>query len=314
MMGIVWVTGGKGFIGRHLARHIAQTGATVFGIGHGLWARSDAARWSFADWLNGEIESANLSQLARLSGPPDAVFHLAGGSSVGVSLQSPQEDFSRTVATTARLLEWVRVHAASAAVVCASSAAVYGARHSEPIPETAPVMPYSPYGYHKSMMEALCRSYGENFGLNAAIVRLFSVYGEELHKQLLWDICCKLDAGDSAPLRLGGTGLEIRDWLHVSDAVSLLSMARQACSPECPVMNGGTGHGMAVMEVARTVCEAWHIPADVRFSGVARPGDPESLIADTSKAIALGFAPTVPFAQGIRRTVDWFRSRTKSPE
>ena len=91
------------------------------------------------------------------------------------------------------------------------------------------------------MMEALCRSYGENFGLRAAIVRLFSVYGEELHKQLLWDICCKLDARESAPLLLGGTGLEIRDWLHVSDAVSLLWMARQVCSPECPSMNGGPG-------------------------------------------------------------------------
>jgi UDP-glucose 4-epimerase len=313
-MPTIWITGGKGFIGRHLARRCAERGAAVAGIGHGLWPAGDAAHWSFSHWINGEIESSNLTQLARAVGPPDTVFHLAGGSSVGLSLQNPLEDFTRTVETTARLLEWTRIHAAEAKIVAVSSAAVYGASHSRPIPESAPIRPYSPYGHHKSMMEALCRSYGENFGLRAAIVRLFSVYGEELHKQLLWDICCKLDARESAPLLLGGTGREIRDWLHVSDAVSLLWMARQACSPECPAMNGGTGQGTAVMEVARTVCEAWHAAVEVRFSGLARPGDPERLIADTAKATSMSFAPAVPFVQGIRRTVDWFRSRAQRAE
>ena len=313
-MPIIWITGGKGFIGRHLARRCAEGGAAVFGIGHGSWPAGDARHWSVSHWINGEVESSNLSQLASISGPPDTVFHLAGGSSVGVSLQSPLEDFTRTVETTARLLEWARIHAAETKIVAVSSAAVYGAGLSGPIPESAPTRPYSPYGYHKSMMEALCRSYGENFGLKAAIVRLFSVYGEELHKQLLWDICCKLDGEASAPLLLGGTGREIRDWLHVSDAVSLLWMARQACSPGCPVLNGGTGHGTAVMEVARSVCEAWQAPVEIRFSGLARPGDPESLVADTAKAISMGFGPAVTFAQGVRRTVDWFRSRGQRPD
>ena len=104
-------------------------------------------------------------------------FISRGGSSVGLSLQNPLDDFTRTVETTARLLEWTRIHAAEAKIVAVSSAAVYGGGHSRPIPESAPIRPYSPYGHHKSMMEALCRSYGENFGLRDAIVRLFSVYG-----------------------------------------------------------------------------------------------------------------------------------------
>ncbi len=310
-MPIIWITGGKGFIGRHLSRRCAEAGAAVFGIGHGSWPAGDARHWSVSHWINGEIESSNLSQLAGISGRPDTVFHLAGGSSVGISLQSPLEDFTRTVETTARLLEWVRIHAAETKIVAVSSAAVYGAGHTGPIPESARVRPYSPYGHHKSMMEALCHSYGENFGLSAAIVRLFSVYGEELHKQLLWDICCKLDGGRSAPLELGGTGREIRDWLHVSDAVSLLWMARQACSPGCAVLNGGTGRGTTVTEVARTVCDAWQAPVEIRFSGLARAGDPERLIADTARAAAMGFTPAVSLAEGTRRTVDWFRSRAR---
>lgn len=307
-MPTIWITGGKGFIGRHLARYIAGERASVFGIGHGFWTTEDAARWSFSHWINGEIESSNLSQLAHISGLPDAVFHLAGGSSVGASLQSPHEDFSRTVETTARLFDWIRMHSASSAVLCVSSAAVYGSGHSGNIPESAPVAPYSPYGYNKSMMESISRSYGENFGLNVAIVRLFSVYGAELQKQLIWDICRKLDAGASGPLELGGTGNEVRDWIHVSDAARLLWLAQRACSGHCPAVNGGTGRGISVRDVASAVCGAWNLPAGLRFSGVGRPGDPHSLVADTTRSKSLGFEPMMPFDQGIAEVVAWFRN------
>lgn len=304
----IWITGGRGFIGRHLARY-AGAHAAVFGIGHGFWPQDEAGRWSFAHWVNGEIESSNLHQLLRISGVPETVFHLAGGSSVGLSFQNPQEDFSRTVETTARLLEWLRAHAPTAGLVGVSSAAVYGAGHEGCIPETAAIEPFSPYGYHKAMMESLARSYGRHFGLRTALVRLFSVYGPELEKQLIWDICTKLAAGGDAPLVLGGTGRELRDWLHVCDAVRLLWLARTSCDPECAVINGGTGRAMAVMEVARTVCDAWGSRAELRFSGVVRPGDPQSLVADVARARSIGFTPLVPFEQGGRDTVEWFRSR-----
>lgn len=306
-MSTIWITGGRGFIGRNLARYIASQRATVFGIGHGLWAPTDAAQWSFAHWTNGEIEPANLSQLSGLSGLPDAIFHLAGGSSVGVSFQNPQEDFTRTVETTVRLLEWVRIHSPHTSVVCASSAAVYGAKRSGQIEEAAPAVPYSPYGFNKSMMEAVGRSYAENFGLHVALVRLFSVYGAGLEKQLVWDICCKLHSSGSNPLLLGGSGAEIRDWLHVSDAAKLLWLAREACGTGCEIINGGTGTGTAIREVAERVCRAWNSSAEVRFSGIARAGDPESLVADISRARALGFEPAVALSAGIPQTVEWFR-------
>jgi UDP-glucose 4-epimerase len=306
-MSTIWITGGKGFIGRNLARYVATQRAVVVGIGHGMWPAADAAKSSFSHWTNGEIESANLSQMARMFGPPDAIFHLAGGSSVGLSFQNPQEDFSRTVETTARLLEWVRIHAALAKIVCVSSAAVYGAGHRDRIAENVPVSPYSPYGFNKSMMELVSRSYAENFGLQVALVRLFSVYGAELEKQLLWDICCKLDAGGLHPLQLGGHGTELRDWIHVADASKLLWLVKDVCSAQCTVLNGGTGIGTAIKDVAEQVCRAWNVSADIHFSGIARPGDPEALIADISRAKDFGFEPVIPFARGISETVDWFR-------
>jgi UDP-glucose 4-epimerase len=309
IMTTIWITGGKGFIGRHLARLTAGQGDRVLGIGHGLWPVEEAGKWGYANWCNGEIEAANLSQLARTSGLPDIVYHLAGGSSVGASLQNPQEDFRRSVASTSQLFEWLRLNAPDACVVSVSSAAVYGTGHAGPISEDAVIAPYSPYGSHKAMMEGLCRSYAENFGLRVAVVRLFSVYGAGLEKQLIWDLCCKLAATKNSAALLGGTGRELRDWLHVFDAAALLALVRAQCDVSCPAINGGTGFSTSIREVAEMVCETWGGGIRAEFSGVARKGDPASLVADCAKASLLGFKPRVMLAEGIREAVDWYKSR-----
>ena len=120
----------------------------------------------------------------RACGLPSTVFHLAGGSSVGLSIAQPFEDFSRTVSSTARLLEWLRGAAPDCRLIVASSAAVYGAKYVGPIPENAAPAPMSPYGEHKLMMEQLCRSYAITFGLRSTVVRLFSVYGPQFAKAI----------------------------------------------------------------------------------------------------------------------------------
>src|SRR6201998_2057558 len=151
----VWITGANGFIGRYLSRALADAGHTVHGVGHGAIHDSDRERLGLQSWLNGEIDAANLNSLAIAHGPPSKIFHLAGGSSVGLSIAQPFEDFSRTVASTARLLEWLRGSAPECPVIVASSAAVYGADHDGPISEDAVPAPMSPYGQHKLMMEQL---------------------------------------------------------------------------------------------------------------------------------------------------------------
>jgi UDP-glucose 4-epimerase len=172
----MWVTGANGFIGRHLVRVLADRGHAVHGIGHGAIEELDRERVGLRIWLNGEIDAANLNALAESSGLPSTIFHLAGGSSVGLSIAQPFEDFSRTVSSTARLLEWLRGSAPKCRLIVASSAAVYGAECSGPISEDAKPVPMSPYGRHKLMMEQLCRSYAVTFGLKSAVARLFSVY------------------------------------------------------------------------------------------------------------------------------------------
>src|SRR5262249_49851829 len=143
-MAQIWITGTRGFIGRHLAAWLCRQGHTVVGIGHGPWPPAEAQAWGVHRWLNAGIHGSNLQQLLRDGGLPDYIFHLGGGSSVGASIAHPYEDFTRTVATTAELLDWMRLEASNAKLICVSSAAVYGGRHTGPIREDQTLLPFSP--------------------------------------------------------------------------------------------------------------------------------------------------------------------------
>lgn len=311
-MANVWITGAHGFIGRHLAHGLASQGHSVAGIGYGAWPQAEAMRWGVSTWINGEISASNLGQMRQMAGPPDRIFHLAGGSSVGAAFASPQEDFTRTVVSTAQLLEWLRQHAPTAQIAAISSAAVYGAGHENPIDEATRPAPVSPYGTHKLMMEDLCRSYAANFGLQVVLPRLFSVYGIHLKKQLLWDLCSKLSGGGK--VELGGTGKELRDWTDIRDVVSALDQVICYASHSAPVFNLATGQATSVKEIAAMVVHNWadaHTSIQIRFSGQSRAGDPFSLVANVGQMHALGIWCAIPVTQGIAEYVKWFRNEAR---
>jgi UDP-glucose 4-epimerase len=307
----MWITGTNGFIGRHLVRVLADQGHTVHGIGHGAIEDGDRERIGLREWLNGEIDAANLNALAGRTGSPSTIFHLAGGSSVGLSIAQPYEDFSRTVPSTARLLEWLRGSAPDCRLIVASSAAVYGAEYHGPISEDAEPVPMSPYGQHKLMMEQLCRSYAITFGLRSTVARLFSVYGQHLRKQLLWDMCSRLQRGERT-LVLGGTGAEVRDWIDVRDAARLFAKIAEVPQREnYQVVNGGSGLGTTVADIAGMLVENWGSDIAVRFSGIVRPGDPFSLLADDTKLRRLPFDRQIPLERGLAEYVLWFKERAR---
>jgi UDP-glucose 4-epimerase len=275
-------------------------------VGHGLWAEADALAWGIGTWINGEIQGSNLEALVRRTTSPQAIFHLAGGSSVGTALAQPREDFSRNVLTTAELLEWVRLNAPGARVILVSSAAIYGTAHEGPLTEAAHPLPCSPYGFHKLMMEQLCESYRESYGLDITVVRLFSVYGAWLKKQLLWDLCSRLMLGTGV-VELGGSGDELRDWTDVRDVARALTFLLSPPAEPLRVINVATGVGTSVRRIAEIVLQSWDAPREVRFTRVSRSGDPFSLVADIGQLLNLGFSCTIPIEQGIGDYVTWFR-------
>jgi UDP-glucose 4-epimerase len=304
-LALILVTGARGAIGRRVVALAHARGHQVVGLGHGAWT-PDADLPPNVGWINGGIDSDNLASLARSYGLPDTVIHLAGGSLVGPSVANPGEDFRRTVQGMQHLLEWLRLANPAARVVVASSGAVCGDGHSQPIQEAAGYDPTSPYGTHKAMAEMLCRSYGRQYGMAIAVVRLFSVYGPGLRKQLIWDLGRRLVTGERE-LELGGTGHEQRDFIFIDDAAKLLLDATALATKAVPVFNGCNGQAVSIASIAGLMAAKFP-GAALRFSGNSRPGDPAYLVGDPTLAQAAGLCTETSLGDGLARTSAWISS------
>jgi UDP-glucose 4-epimerase len=297
----VVITGANGFLGRHVARCFAREGHRVLGIGHGEWPREEWELWGLSGWHRVD---AKLQTLKQYADSPSAIVHCAGSGSVAFSIENPLEDFERTTVTTAHVLEYVRLYAPSCRVVYPSSASVYGVVDGVPIREDCRLAPISQYGVHKLMSEQLVASYARLFGAPASIVRLFSLYGPGLRKQLLWDACGKFAVGNNVFM---GTGDEVRDWLHVEDAAELLLAAVDHASSDCPTVNGGSGEGVTVRDLLQhlgsSLLKATVIPG---FSGAKRVGDPSRYIADLKGAKSWNWRPRRLWRDGVAEYAAWW--------
>lgn len=299
---VVLITGLAGFIGKHVAMQAAQQGCMVHGIGHGSLADEELNLLSVVDFTESDITQEALFALDL---KPDIIIHCASSASVALSVADPSLDFSRTVISTQNLLEYIRVCTPKTKLVLPSSAAVYGSSASSPLSTTCALSPVSPYGFHKKIAEEICIQYGKCFGVNSSIVRLFSVYGPGLRRQLFWDACNKLSASVNT---FGGTGFESRDWLHVEDAASLLLAAAAHASDSPPIVNGGTSISTYISTAINLIFT--RIPNAPRpiFTGKVRIGDPSTLVADISSALKFNWSPQHSLEDGLREYVDWFLS------
>ena len=279
---------------------------SVFGLGHGHLTADEQRHWGLSRWIEADIRIDALAALLDGQQPLTALIHCAGGSAVPRSYAEPLADFKRSVDSTAEVLEFARTRpGATPRVVLASSAAVYGDQGDVDITEASACSPISPYGFHKLAAEQLCTSYSRFFNVPVTVVRLFSVYGEGLRKQLLWDACQRFELGDP---RFFGTGSELRDWIHVDDAAGLLSAAAGAPQARFALYNGG--HEQASTRELLTMLGRLFegSPAPI-FTGETHAGSPRRLTADWNHARhQLGWHPQVALAERVRRYAEWFKS------
>jgi UDP-glucose 4-epimerase len=295
-IGSVLITGAAGFIGGSLAAHFASLGVRVF-VDVQPGDAGSTRRWPLGD-----------AALLRATGGavPDAIVHAAGSGTVAKVAAQPVLELPANLAAWLAVLQFAQAHAPRARVVLLSSAALYGNAPPEPQRETDARAPVSLYGVAKAQAEQLAAYYAEQHGLAATAVRLFSVYGPGLRKQLLWDAMNKLVADHSAPARFFGTGRERRDWIHIDDVCRFMValLARAPAAPfsvyNCAGSPATTGEVLAVLaREARS--------AAPEFSGEVRAGDPASLVADCRKAERdLAWRATVPWQQGAAAYAAWF--------
>lgn len=292
----VLITGIKGFIGSNCAKYFEQKGYEVFGI--------DIVGEKTPTFLQGEVDLNNLKSFNQKF---DVIIHLAGSGTVGLAQKCPELEYTKTVGSTNHILEYIKNYNSGAKLIYASSAAVYGDLYSEPIKEYYNVNPISNYGQHKVEAENLCRNYHKNFGLDINIIRFFSIYGEGLKKQLLWDFSNRImESIHEKSLHCFGTGEETRDFIHISDALLLIELLINK-GDKFQILNGATGVETNVVDVLTLLSNELNFTGKLVFDNIIKEGDPKSLIANIDKAKELGFSPKIDWIEGMKRYVNWFR-------
>lgn len=296
----VLVTGGGGFIGGHLVRRLVSLGSRVLSLGghRGSINLVDGAHYIFGDISQDTLETVKCQ--------PATVFHLAGGASVKESITDPPKDFLKTVYSSVLLLDYLRRHWPNAQFVYVSSAAIYGeAQHNEANHNLA-CLPLSPYGVHKQLVESLLLDHARMYGTRSAVVRPFSVYGAGLRKQLLWDALEKARRGT---FEFYGSGVELRDWVSVSDLVQCLLLVSEHAEVTVPVYNAGTCRGTTVRQVLTELFRIAGEHHEPVFLGRTKEGDPDRLVAGDSAEAAFGPLFCTPLQKGLYDYVNWYRSR-----
>jgi UDP-glucose 4-epimerase len=289
----IFVTAANGFIGSSLVEGMEGRGHDVFGI-----SRSKPAQGA-AKAMQLPLTRAALAPVLA-SGQPDALIHCAGASTVFQAQNAPHEDFANTVGTVAEALEAIRENSPRTLFVLISSASVYGDRDTIPLVESLAPSPISAYGYNKWLAEVLVQQYRNQFGIESLILRPFSIYGEGLKKQVIYDTCMKVLEGGSLLIR--GTGAETRDFMHIDDLVA--GIGHLVERREKGIVNLGTGKATTLAEVVGTIIGQLAPDREFRFDGRSSPQNPKSLVADMTHARRLGVRSIISPDEGIRRVCE----------
>ena len=296
----VLVTGAAGFIGSALADHFRTQGAQVF---------VDATRGHSGSTTRWPLTESALGQ-AMNGVVPDVIFHAAGSGTVAKVAAQPTLELPANLGAFLAVLQYVRSQAPAARVVLLSSAALYGNAPAEPQCEADTRVPLSLYGVAKAQAEQLAAFYANQFGVTTTAVRLFSVYGPSLRKQLLWDAMNKF-AGDRAVF--SGTGLERRDWVHIDDVCRF--MGHLVACPAVHSFNvyNCAGSPASTAEVLTVLAKAAGAPAPA-FNGQSRQGDPLCLLADCTKAASeLDWQAQIGWREGVTAYAKWYAMQAVRP-
>ena len=300
------VTGAAGFIGSHLGEALQDGGHDVLGVDSftDYYERSRKERNAAGlDVLEANLASAPLEPI--LAGA-DGVFHLAGQPGVRASWgESFQLYLDRNVRATQRLFE--ASADAGIRVVFASSSSVYGDAETYPTPEDVVPQPISPYGITKLACEQLAVAIGRAHGLEAVVLRYFTVYGPRQRPDMAFTAMLEaLALGES--FRLFGDGSAGRSFTYVGDAVAA-TIAAMTRGRRAETYNVGGGDEATMNEAIALVEEIAGRTLDVERLDAA-VGDVKRTKADVSKAAAeLGWAPETPLREGLAAQWEWVESR-----
>jgi UDP-glucose 4-epimerase len=310
---MILVSGGAGFIGSHLVEKLVSQNEDVIVVD---------------DFSNGYIE--NLSRVInkikiikfdiskndllkslkdKSTGKIDLIFHLACFPRQK-SLGNPVRDTEVNAISTLNLLELARLH--DSKIVFTSNSGIYGEPEYLPIDEKHPDKPTTPYDANKLVSEYYIKIYGAIYGIENAICRLATVYGErqrttEEWKPVIAEFVNKI-LNDQRPI-IWGDGNQTRDFVYVSDIVDGLIQAAKSKNTNNEVFILSSGKETKIIEIVKIINRILNKSIEPIFSE-PKPGDIKRMWLSYDKANRyFGFKPKVSLEEGIKRYINWARTQ-----
>ncbi len=286
----VLVTGGSGFVGRHVVAALQEAGHEV------LVADLNPFPGGGVETLEGDLRDPRIVERALRPGT-EAVVHLAALTSVLLSVNDPEAVYATNVAATALLLERCRALGVGRFVL-ASTNAVVGDVGFTAIDERIALRPLTPYGATKAASEMLLSAYGASYGIVTVALRFTNIYGAGM--QVKDSVVARLMRAALAGggIQIYGDGEQVRDYLYVTDAVAAISLGLTLPTETLTI---GAGESVSMNELHRLCCEATgveigaeHIPG--------KAGEMPAVIVSLEHARALGFTPAYTVLQGLKAT------------
>lgn len=304
------VTGGAGFIGSHMVDKLIAGNHTVRVLDDLSSGKLEnlANVKNRIEVLQGDIRDRKLMRQACQG--IERIIHAAAWRSVPKSMADPYGYTEVNVLGTANVLEEA-VKAKVTRVVCVSSSSVYGEATKAPMQETDPTNPVSPYACSKLANELYCGLFARGFGLETVAVRYFNVFGprqslENDYAVVIPKFIASLLKKQSPPVY--GDGTQSRDFTYVDNVVEATILASHVPTVGAgDVLNIALGEEHTVLDLLKQLNTIMGLDIQPDFKP-KRPGDVYRTFADSSKAERLlGWKGNVSFAEGLRRTVNWFR-------
>lgn len=304
------VTGGAGFIGSHIVEALVSRGDRVrvldnlsTGFLSNLAPFRKAVEFIEADLVDEEA-------VARAVQGVDCVFHEAALASVPLSVEHPLKTHAACATGTVTLLDAAR-RAGVRRVVYASSSAVYGDRPTSPKRETDLPAPISAYGAAKLSAEYYCGAFAATFPVQTVALRYFNVFGPRQDPKnpyaAVIPIFITAILADRSPV-IFGDGTQSRDFTYVGDVARANLLAADAPAAANQVMNVATGRSINLLELLAGLNEVMGARIKPAFAP-PRPGDIYESTADITLARKLlGYEPCVSLIDGLRQSIDYYRS------
>ena len=301
----ILVTGGAGFIGSHVVDLFIEAGHDVVVVDNLSTGRlsnlNPKAKLYQVDLRSKELE--HVFEVER----PEVVNHHAAQMDVRRSVADPVFDADNNVIGGLNLLNMAVKYGVRKVIYISSGGAVYGEPVYVPCDEKHPVQPLCPYGATKYMLELYLYMYQQTYGLDYSILRYPNVYGPRQDPAGEAGVVAIFTGQmlKGKPVTIYGSGEQVRDYVFVKDCARANLMLLEKGSGQ--VYNLGYGVGTTVNQIFQGLKEVTNYPLEASY-GPERPGETFRIYLDASHAREeLGWQPTVPLSEGLRKTVEYFQ-------